>query len=61
MDISSLLLGAAMFALPLIGAGLLGAIMLLGRPKPLSPLDASGAPNGTPRRRQGRDAARRRR
>jgi hypothetical protein len=61
LDFSTLLLGAAMFALPLIGAGLMGAIILLERPEPLSPVDTGVAPNETPRRRQGRNPARRRR
>jgi hypothetical protein len=61
LDVSSLLLGALLLALPLIGAGLLGAIILLELPKPLSPAAANGAPNGPSRRRPRRNAARRRR
>jgi hypothetical protein len=54
LDFSTLLLGAALFALPLLGAGLLGAIVLLERPEP----ETAGGPA---RRRPRRKAARRRR
>ena len=48
-------------ALPLIGAGLLGAIIVLERQKPLAPAAATSAANGSARRRPRRSNARRRR
>jgi hypothetical protein len=61
LDLSTLLLGAVMFVLPLVGAGLLGAIVLLEHPEPLAPVPANGAPNGSAHRRLRRKAGRRRR
>lgn len=61
MDVSTLLLGAGLLALPLIGAGLLGAIIVLERQKPLAPAAATSAANGSARRRPRRSNARRRR
>jgi hypothetical protein len=58
MDFATLLFGALLLALPLIGAGLLGTIIMLERPEPLSPATANGAP--TARRRSRRKVARRR-
>lgn len=56
MDFSTLLFGAAMAVLPLVGAGLLAAMVLLERPDPLTPLPADG-----PAPRRSRQRGRRRR
>jgi hypothetical protein len=61
MNFSTLLLGATLVALPLIGAALLGTIILLERPEPLPPVAASGAPNGATRGPPRRKTSRRRR
>jgi hypothetical protein len=50
-----------MFGLPLVGAGLLGAIILLERPEPLTPVPANGAPDRSAHRHLRRKGGRRRR
>jgi hypothetical protein len=61
LDLNTLLLAAVMLALPLLGAGLLGAIILLERPEPISPAAANGVASRSARRHPRRNAARRRR
>ena len=56
MDFSSLLLGAVMAALPLIGAGLLAAFVLLERPEQLAPATGPAPRRGKNRRGKGRRA-----
>jgi hypothetical protein len=51
LELSTLLLGAALTILPLIGAGLLAALVLLERPEPAI---AGGPAPRRPRRNDGR-------
>jgi hypothetical protein len=54
MDFSTLLLGALMALLPLVGAGLLGIMVMLERPEPLTPAPADGPAPRRPRPRRRR-------